>query len=241
MTARPTGVGAFELARIIKRLKVRVTPAELGGETVEQLVQRWSRVSYPELGLHVREYDPRWPQRFEAEKRRIQAALPHPDGVVDVQHIGSTSIPPLPGKNIIDLAVAVRALPATERHVRALVDIGYRHYGASPIDATFPWFWRVEPGGRSASSDGPADPVGEPGEAPGSFVVHVCTTDSPWFANLVNFRDFMRAFPEERQRYADLKRELAAVPDQSWFEYSVIKRALALQITERANAWAAGR
>ncbi|HEX3763201.1 MAG TPA: GrpB family protein [Kofleriaceae bacterium] len=225
MTARSGGVGALELARIIRRLKARVTPAELGGETVEQLVRRWSRVSYPELGVRVREYDPRWPQRFETESRRIQAAL-SPEGAVEIQHVGSTSIPPLPGKNIIDLAVAVRALPPTERQMRALVDIGYQHYGASPIDAAFPWFWRVEP---------------EPGDDPGSFVVHVCTTDHPWFANLVNFRDFMRVFPEERQRYADLKRELAAVPDQSWFEYSVIKRALALQITARANAWAAAR
>ncbi len=223
MSARPEQMeGAFRLARIIKRLKERVRPEELGGESVEQLVRRWSRLRSPELDLQVREYDPRWPAAFEAERGRLHAALAD-EGEADIQHIGSTSIPLLPGKNILDMAVAVRSLPATARQTAALVALGYQSYGPSPIDPSFSWFWRIEHGSQ------------------GAFVVHVCAAQSPWFAYLVNFRDFMRAFSEERQRYEDLKRELAAAPDQSWLEYSVIKRVLALRITERANAWAATR
>lgn len=214
--------GAFRLARIIKRLKERVRAEELGGEPVEQLVRRWSRLRSPELDLKVREYDPRWPDAFEAEKRRLQVALAD-EGGADIQHIGSTSIPRLPSKNILDLAVAVHSLPVTEGQSAALGALGYQPYGPSPIDPDFSWFWRIEQGGQ------------------GAFVIHVCAIRSPWFAYLVNFRDFMRAFPEERQRYEALKRELAALPDQGWLEYSVVKRALALRITERANAWAAAR
>jgi GrpB-like predicted nucleotidyltransferase (UPF0157 family) len=223
MSGRPEQMeGALRLARIIKRLKERVRPDELGGEPVEQLVRRWSRLRSPELDIEVREYDPRWPEAFEAEKRRLLDALAS-EGGADIQHIGSTSIPRLPSKNIVDLAVAVRSLPVTGGQTAALVALGYQPYGPSPIDPAFSWFWRIEQGGQ------------------GAFVVHVCATESPWFAYLVNFRDFMRAFPEERQRYEELKRELAALPDQSWLEYSVVKRALALRITERANAWAAAR
>ncbi|ADO75786.1 GrpB family protein [Stigmatella aurantiaca] len=212
--------GAFQLARIIRRLKARVSTEELGGETVEQLVRRWSRLRSPELNIDVREYDPRWPETFEAEKHRIHGALKDL-GLVDIQHIGSTSIAPLPSKNIVDLAVAVPSLPCSVPQTEALLGLGYQAYGPSPIDPDFSWFWRIEAEGQ------------------GAFVVHVCGAQSPWFSHLIHFRDFMRAFPEERQRYEALKRELAQVPDQSWLEYSIVKRALALRITERANAWAA--
>jgi GrpB-like predicted nucleotidyltransferase (UPF0157 family) len=212
--------GAFQLARIIRRLKERVSPEELGGEPVEQLVRRWSRLRSPELNIEVREYDPRWPAAFEAEQQRIHAVLAGL-GLVDIQHIGSTSIAPLPSKNIVDLAVAVQALPCTEAQTAALTGLGYQAYGPSPIDPDFSWFWRIEEGGQ------------------GAFVVHVCGAQSPWFSHLIHFRDFMRAFPEERQRYEALKRELAQMPGQSWLEYSIVKRALALRITGRANAWAA--
>lgn len=219
MTER--AVDAFGLARMIRRLEQRVRPEDLGGESVAQLVRRWSRLRSPEMDLQMRDYDPRWPEVFQAEKRRLQAALA--DEALDIQHVGSTAIPMLPGKNIVDVAVAGRALPPPGRQIELLVALGYEPYGPSPIDPAFSWLWRIEAGGQ------------------GAVVVHLCAIHSPWLANLVRFRDFLCAFPEERQRYADRKRELAAMPGQSWIEYSVAKRVLALHITERANAWAAAR
>ena len=219
MTER--AVDAFGLARMIRRLEQRVRPEDLGGESVAELVRRWSRLRSPEMDLQMRDHDPRWPEVFAAEKRRLHAALA--DDAVDIQHIGSTAIPPLPGKNIVDIAVAGRALPPTARQIEQLVALGYEPYGPSPIDPAFVWLWRIEPGGQGAT------------------VVHLCAIDSPWLANLVHFRDYLCAFPDERQRYADRKRELAAATGQSWIEYSVAKRVLALGITERANAWAAAR
>jgi GrpB-like predicted nucleotidyltransferase (UPF0157 family) len=205
---------------MIRRLEKRVRPEDLGGESVAQLVRRWSRLRSPEMDLKVRNHDPRWPEVFQAERRRLQAALA--DEAVEIQHIGSTAIPMLPGKNIIDVAVAGRALPPCGRQIELLMALGYEPYGPSPIDPEFSWLWRIEAGSQ------------------GAVVVHLCAVHSPWLANLVNFRDFLCAFPEERQHYADRKRELAAT-DQSWIEYSVAKRVLALRITERANAWAAAR
>lgn len=214
-------VDALGLARMIRRLEQRVHREDLGGESVAQLVRRWSRLRSPEMDLKMRDHDPRWPEVFQAESRRLQAALA--DEAVEIQHVGSTAIPMLPGKNIVDIAVAGRALPPSARQIERLVALGYEPYGPSPIDPAFSWLWRIEVGGQ------------------GAVVVHLCAIDSPWLANLVNFRDFLCAFPEERQRYADRKRELAAAADQSWIEYSVAKRVLALRITERANAWAAAR
>jgi GrpB-like predicted nucleotidyltransferase (UPF0157 family) len=214
-------VNGLGLARMIRRLEQRVRPEDLGGESVAQLVRRWSRLRSPAMDLAMRDHDPRWAEVFEAERRRLEAALA--GEVLEIQHVGSTAIPMLPGKNIIDVAVAGRALPPSGGQIERLVALGYEPYGPSPIDPAFSWLWRIEPGGQ------------------GAVVVHLCAIHSPWLANLVNFRDFLCAFPEERQRYADRKRELAAAADQSWIEYSVAKRVLALRITERANAWAAAR
>lgn len=219
MTGR--AMDGLRLTRMIRRLQQQVRPEDLGGESVSQLVRRWSQIRFPEMELKIRDYDPRWPEVFQAEKRRLEAALG--DEVVEIQHVGSTSIPTLPGKNIVDIAVAGRALPPSGRQLELLAALGYEPYGRSPIDPEFSWLWRIEAGNQ------------------GAVVAHLCAIDSPWLANLVNFRDFLCAFPEERQRYADRKRELATMTDQSWFEYSVAKRVLALHLTERANAWAAAR
>lgn len=215
--------GALQLARIIRRLKDQVRPGELGSETVEQFVRRYSRVRLPALELNMqRSYDPSWPQLFEQEKRRLQSALAA-EHVTDIEHIGSTSIPGLSSKNILDIAVALHAPLSTVRQTRALETLGYQAYGESPISADFSWFWRAGQNGDNA------------------FVVHTCPRDCQRFGDVKHFRDFLRTFPEEQQRYVDLKRELAAVPGQSWLEYSVFKKALVVSITARANAWAPAR
>jgi GrpB-like predicted nucleotidyltransferase (UPF0157 family) len=209
----------LHLARIIRRLKEQVRPGELGGETVEEFVRRYSRVRLPALDLHLHnEYAPDWPHAFEQEKRRLQSALAGED-LVGIEHIGSTSVPGLPSKNILDIAIATRSLLSVERQSKALAALGYQAYGESPIDAGFSWHWRTgQDGGRA-------------------FIVHVCTADNRRFVDILNFRDFLRAFPEEQRRYLELKRELAAVSGQTWLEYSVFKKILVVRITAQANAW----
>jgi GrpB-like predicted nucleotidyltransferase (UPF0157 family) len=216
-------VGPLQLARVIRRLKQQVEPGELGNETVDEFVRRYSRLRLPALDLNKQnQYDPAWPQVFEEERHRLQTAFDAED-VVAIEHIGSTSIPPLSSKNILDIAVAMRGPLTSQRQAKALARLGYQAYGESPIDPSFSWFWRL------GHDDAP------------SFVVHICTAENYRFAEIKNFRDFLRAFPQEQQRYVDLKHALAAVSGQSWLEYSAFKQALTLSITARANAWAMNR
>jgi len=214
--------GALQVARVLRRLRAQVQPGELGAESVEQFVRRYSRVRAPALDLNLRSggYDPAWPQAFEDEKQRLLTALAGED-VAGVEHIGSTAIPQLASKDILDIVVAMRDPAAIARVAGTLDALGYRAHGESPIDAGFAWHWRIAAdGGRS-------------------FVVHTCAAANPRFAEIKNFRDFLRAFPHERQRYVELKRELAAVPDQTWLEYSALKKILVVRITAQANAWRA--
>ncbi|WP_395807039.1 GrpB family protein [Archangium minus] len=212
--------GAFRMMRIIRQLKDRLGIHHIGGEPIEQLVRRWSRVETPELRLEVRPYDPAWPVLFERERQRLQEALAG-EPLVDIQHVGSTSIPPLPSKNVLDLAVALHPPLCTTRQRELLESLGYRFHGTSPIDPSFFWFWRIE-------------------EA-GALVVHLCDPKAAWYTNLLHFRDYMREHPAEREEYERLKRELASTHGHSWLEYSVLKRHLLQQLTERANAWVAAR
>ncbi|EAU70056.1 GrpB family protein [Stigmatella aurantiaca] len=208
------------MMRVIRQLKERLGIQHIGGEPIEHLVRRWSRVEMPELNLEVRAYDPSWPVLFERERQRLQKAL-EAEPLIDIQHVGSTSIPPMPSKNIVDLAVALTLPLCTDSQKERLESLGYRYHGTSPIDPGFFWFWRLE--------DGTA------------LVVHLCDPRAAWYTNLLHFRDYMREHLEERASYERLKRELASVPGQSWLEYSVLKRHLLQQITDRANVWAAAR
>ncbi len=205
-------------ARTIKRLRAKIE--RYGVETVEQTFRRWQALRIPELALAVREHDPEWAGRFARERDRLRPALGK--SVVDVQHFGSTSIPPLPAKDIIDFFIAVEGPAITPERVEALRALGYELYGNSPVDPETVWFWRVGEGF--------------------AFAAHVCEAGRPWLSTVVNFRDFLRSHPEERRLYEEGKRRLAAEDDQDFLSYSVGKMALFSELNDKADAWhAAGR
>ena len=69
-------------------------------------------------------YDPGWPAAFEAERETVRAALG--DLVGDVEHIGSTAVPGMPAKPILDMMAAVAGLDAGDRALPLLAPLGYR-------------------------------------------------------------------------------------------------------------------
>ena len=206
-------------ARTVKRLRSQIE--RYGVETVEQTFRRWQALRLPALALAVREHDPAWAERFAQERDRILPLLGA--SVVDVQHFGSTAIPPLPAKDVIDFFVAVEGPAVTPERTAAMAELGYELYGNSPVDPETVWFWRTGAGSCA-------------------FAAHVCRRDRPWLATVVNFRDYLRTHPQERRRYEEGKRRLAAQEDQDFLSYSVGKMALFSELNEKADAWhAAGR
>ena len=145
------------------------------------------------------EYDPRWPERFAAEAARVRAALS--EGlVVAIEHFGSTAVPGLSAKPIIDIIVGVRSVAeARERAVPALEALGYAF-----------WYDNPEPGHLFFVK-------GLPPNGPRTHHVHMMEPETfrdPKNAGLLFwdrllFRDYLRAHPEEAQRYEAVKRDLA--------------------------------
>jgi GrpB-like predicted nucleotidyltransferase (UPF0157 family) len=152
------------------------------------------------------EYDPGWPDRFESERARIAAALPHAS---TIDHIGSTSVPGLAAKAIIDIQVHVGG--ELDDAVVALESTGYR--------------LRVrEPGHRMLRTP--------------ECDVHIhLWTDPADERRHLTFRDWLRVDAADRALYERTKRELATHEWADMNGYADAKSDVVAAILARAEAW----
>jgi len=135
--------------------------------------------------IYLAPYDPSWPAQFEAEAAKVRAALG--EGAQVLEHVGSTSIPGLSAKPIIDMLLAVADSSDEDAYVPALTAQGYRLHLREPN-------WEQH---RVMK-----------GEAP--YVnLHVFTVGSREITRMLAFRDRCRTHPEELALYAETKRALA--------------------------------
>jgi GrpB-like predicted nucleotidyltransferase (UPF0157 family) len=164
----------------------------------------------------LREYDPRWPARFRALAERAKGVL---GGVaVAIEHVGSTAVPGMPAKPVIDLDVVVRAGDVPEA-IRRLGTLGYVHRGNQGIEGRESF--------RPPSGDEPHH-------------LYVCVPDSRGFRDHVVFRDHLRAHPGAALRYADLKRALAERYRDDRAAYQSAKGGFIDSITRQAERESAG-
>lgn len=138
--------------------------------------------------LEVVPYDPQWPAAFDAEAERIRARFG--PIALRIDHNGSTSVPGLAAKPVIDIQISVAALEPMDRYRQPLQSIGYVHV-PHPNDSFCPFFHR-------------------PREWPHSHHVHVVRAGDAEERLTLAFRDYLREHPETAQAYAQLKLRLAA-------------------------------
>ena len=152
--------------------------------------------------------DSAWPDLAAEESARLRAALVD----ADIEHIGSTAVPGLDGKAIIDLLIGVRELAPSLR----IPD--YEAFGEAGV-----------PGRLCFRKRGPV-----------SFNAQVVERGGPLWRDALVLRDYLRAHPEERGRYASGKREAIASGATTLLRYSDAKAALVEGLLERARRWAPG-
>ena len=167
--------------------------------------------------VHVSDYDPAWPEQFRALARRAADAVG--DIVLGIEHVGSTSVPGLAAKPVVDLAVVVRR-EDVPRAVERLAPLGYVHQG----DKGMP--------GREAFRTPPGEP---------KHHLYVCIPESEGFRDHVLFRDYLRAHPETAREYAELKRRLAIQHRDDRGAYQQAKKPFIDAVTQRAAAEASAR
>lgn len=158
--------------------------------------------------LDVVTYDPAWPDSFRDHERRIRRALPA--SPIGIEHIGSTAVPGLAAKPIIDILVTVEDITAEEDYLEPLLDAGY--------------LLRVrEPGHRLVRT------------AARDVHVHVYETQHDAVTKYRLFRDRLRTDAADRELYARTKRALVATGFTDMNAYSDAKTEVVLAILERAG------
>jgi len=136
--------------------------------------------------VEVSPYDPVWAQDFQAIKKELDSALG--DLTLSIEHVGSTSVPRLAAKPIIDIDVVIEDETVLPAVIKALAAIGYTHEGNKEI-----------PGREAFSYDGK--------EHLRKHHLYVCPKDSEELGRHVAFRDYLRAHPEEVAEYSRVKQE----------------------------------
>lgn len=157
------------------------------------------------------DYDPRWPELFEREARRIRAALG--EAVVQLEHTGSTSVPGLAAKPIIDITLLVPDSADEAAYVPQLEAAGYRLRIREPD-------WH-----QHRLLRGPDTEVH----------LHVFSRGNVEMERMVGFRDWLRRHPEDRELYERTKRELAARTWRHVQHYADAKTAVVEEISARAG------
>jgi GrpB-like predicted nucleotidyltransferase (UPF0157 family) len=157
------------------------------------------------------EYDPRWPALFAREAARIRGALG--EHALLVAHVGSTSVPGLVAKPIIDVVLAVADSSNEAAYVPALERAGYALRIREPE-----WHQHRMLRGRDPEVN-----------------LHVFTTGSPEVGRMLAFRDRLRADDGDRERYAAAKRSLARREWRYLQEYADAKTAVVEEIVARAG------
>lgn len=148
----------------------------------------------------IADYEPNWPVQFEEIKAQVAERL---GGLaVTVEHIGSTSVPGLAAKPIIDMVVVVRSKDDVSEGIRLLATLGYEHEGDLGVE------------GREAFSI--------PSDTP-EHHLYLSASDARELKRHVAFRERLRRDSRARQDYEQLKRKLAATPDIDRTNYSLAK------------------
>lgn len=161
-------------------------------------------------------HDARWHEAFDAEARSIATALG--ENVVAIHHIGSTAIPNIYAKPVIDMLVEVRLISHVENQSPAMESLGYEVMGEFGI-----------PGRRYFRKDN------EHGVR--THQIHAFESRSPELDRHLSFRDYMIAHPEDAQSYSDLKRKLADEYSQNMDGYIDGKDEFIKEIDRKAALW----
>jgi len=130
---------------------------------------------------------PGWKDGFEKEKRRLQKAPG--DLVVGIEHVGSTAIPGVSAKPIVDIAIVVRSIKSPDRLIKLLEGLGYEY----KLDDDVP--------GRLFFTKGP--------EKKRTHYIHVVELKGREWKNLILFRDYLLSHKKAVHQYTELKNKLA--------------------------------
>lgn len=183
---------------------------------MESLGERIRRVTSEPV--EVVDYDPEWPAAFEVERQHLLECLPR-DLVVRIEHFGSTAVPGLAAKSVIDMLVEVTDLAAVRQRVVPILESqGYEYFWRPTFgddgEPFYAWFIKRD-------------------RVSGKRTHHIHMVEgnfsSHWDRLL--FRDYLIAHPDVAEQYGELKREIAAAASTDRVRYTSAKGDFIQRVT----------
>ena len=176
---------------------------------------KWNNRS--EDGIVLEPHNPHWAEMFAYEQQAIREGVDASIPLV-IEHFGSTAIPDLPAKPIIDILVG-----ASSQHWKAIIEAlkgqEYIHWETNPHPDREFLVKGMPPFGVRRTHH-----------------VHICEIGGSLWEQLL-FRDYLREHPEDRKAYASLKEHLAAAFPEDREAYTRGKDKMVAQIMNRARTW----
>ncbi len=168
--------------------------------------------------VEVVPYNPAWKDAYLREERLLREILDAE--IVEIHHIGSTSVPGLPAKPVIDILIGVRRIEDLDLYGDAMAGAGYEVRGEFGL-----------PGRRFYTKGIPKR----------THNIHAFRAGGPEYLRHLYFRDYLIAHPEEARRYGEMKIALALTCNNDMNRYMDGKDAFVKEMERKAIAWAESR
>jgi GrpB-like predicted nucleotidyltransferase (UPF0157 family) len=190
-------------------------PAEM--ETLEQKI---ARVVHEHVDIVP--HDSNWERQFHEERDHLLSCLPQ-DLVMRIEHFGSTAVPGLAAKPIVDMLVEVADLEATKERIAPVLegqgyDYFWRPFGADDVPPYYAWFIKRDENGLRTHH------------------IHMVEAHFEHWDRLL-FRDYLVMHPEVAKQYEALKLELSRQHAHDRIAYTTAKTEFILSVTARAKAF----
>ena len=208
LAAKARGISVEQLTEVDrKQLWSRALPVLEPGYEVIHGSDRAEQDS-----IEVVPYDGDWPAQFEAWKAKLFGVL---EGSPRIEHVGSTSVPGLPAKPVIDIQVSVPDISDESAYVPPIESIGIQFRSRDDQHRYFRPFSGL----------------------PRSVQVHVCNMGSEWERRHLLFRDFLRADTRAKDEYLAVKRQAAVLWRDDRIAYADAKTEVIERLMRRARVW----
>lgn len=186
------------------------------GSLKKSLEQRIEEAIREEISIIP--YDPEWPILFKKESESLRHNLPA-SLITRIEHFGSTAIPGLAAKPIVDVLVEVDSLEETQKQIVPLLESeGYEYFWRTDSQPPYAWFIKRNAEGKRTHH------------------IHMVEADSKLWERLY-FRDYLKKFPAEAKRYGELKQSLSEKYPNDRVGYTEGKTEYVLSVTERARQY----
>jgi len=163
--------------------------------------------------IYLEKYNPDWILQFEKEKLKLQNKLDLYD-LCCIEHIGSTAIPNITAKPIVDILIGIEMYPPNEDMIKSMADMGYINWNEAGVEG------RVYLSKRSPDS---------------FFNCHIVQYESDIWNNNILLRDYLKKHEDEAKAYSELKQRIVKQGADDLLEYSNKKSEFIFNLLEEAR------